>query len=146
MDQIIELGLRVLLEASRSQSAIVPVVGNGESIKAERVVRHRGINDSAACCIHIKSVPSSAPVNFVPLVAPNKVVFVRVHGENHPQPPLGVYLKDDEIAVVFGSHLNRGAITGQEAAIIADPKLDRRVTLGWNRRTHGRTRHQQRKE
>jgi hypothetical protein len=39
-------------------------------------------------------------------------------------------MKDDEIAIVFGLHLNLGAVAGEEATIIADPKADRWVVLG----------------
>jgi hypothetical protein len=47
---------------------------------------------------------------------------------------LGVGLENDEVSVVLGPYLNFGAITPDEAAVVADPDPER----GFVRRRDGR--------
>jgi len=55
-------------------------------------------------------------------------------------------MEDDEIAIVFVSHLDFGAVARQKATIVIDPETDRRIVLGGHRGPGRRASQQQRKE
>jgi hypothetical protein len=146
MHQLVDLRLRVLPETSRCERPIVPVISEDESVKTERIAGNGSIDGAATSGVRLKSFTSTTAAHFILLSAADEIVFVGIEREQDPEVPLWVHMKHDQIAIVLGSHLNLGAVAGEEAAVIADPKTDRRIVLGGGRRIGGRSSEHQRKE
>ncbi len=146
MDQVVQLRLRILPKAGRGQGLVVPVISERKAVKAEWIAGYGGVHHAAAGGVRFERLPSAAATNFVLLVSAHEAVLVRIEREQDPQASFRIDVQDDEIAIVFGPHLNFGPVAREEATIVADPKTDRRVGPGCSHRLGGSPGEQQRKE
>jgi hypothetical protein len=122
------------------------VISEDKTLKAERIPRHRSIDGAPAGSIGLESLPSATAANFVLLPTADEIVLIGIEGEQDPETTIGIDMKYDEVAIVFGFDLNLGAVAREKATVIADPQTDRRVVLGGIDRLGRRASEHQRKE
>jgi len=81
MHQLVDLRLRILPEPRGRERAIVPVISEDETIKAERIARDSGIDGPATAGVDLEGLTPAPSANLILLAAADEIVFVRIEGE-----------------------------------------------------------------
>jgi hypothetical protein len=146
MHQLVELRLGIFAKPGGGEGTVVPVIPEDETVEPERIARDRSVDRAPARSLGLESLTPTAAANLVLLTAADEIVLVGIERKQNPETALRIHMKDQEIAIVLGPNLNLGAVAGEEAAIVADPKPDRRVVVSGSRGTGGRPSQHQGKE
>jgi len=133
-DQVIQFLLRIIRKPGRRKRPIVPVPSGDESLKPERLSRNCGVHGAAAFGIGLEGIPASSPFYLIPLTSTREIILVGIDREQHPEVALGIHLKDEEVAIVLGSHLNRGVVAREELSVVVEPDLDWGIVVRGSRR------------
>jgi hypothetical protein len=123
-DQVIQLLLRIFREPRGRKRSIVPVVAGDESLKPEWLPCNGGVHSATAFGVRLEGSPATPPFYLISLSTTSEIVLVGVDREQHAEVAVGIHLKDQQVAVLLCSHLNRGVIAREKTSVVTEPELD----------------------
>ena len=87
------------------------MIADHELVEAEGSARDGGVDGAmAGAGSHVERIAPATGLHLVFLTAAEEAVVGRIDREQNLEMALGVGLENDEVAVVLGPHVNRGAI------------------------------------
>jgi hypothetical protein len=135
--ELVQLLLGFIGQPGGGQHSVVPVVSHDKLIKAESSTRNGSVDCSPALrVVYLEGFPVSSSTDLVLLSAANEIVLIGIEGKQHPEVPLRINVKDEQVAVILGADLHLGTVARQEAAIIVNPEANRWVVM-WRSRWRG---------
>jgi hypothetical protein len=107
---------------------IIPMVGADEITKLEGVAGPGGVDHPApVCVVDVKSALRFTPANLEGLLAPHEVVIAGIERKQHPNPPVGVRVQQEDVPILRRPELDLGVVAPDVLAVITQPDLDGRV-------------------
>ena len=120
-----QLSLGLTLNLDVREHPGIPVVAAAELAVAKRVLSIRHVDRAEPDGVHHADRFSVLTVaDLVITAAAHEIVAKRVERKQDANPPLGVGVQDDYVAVLLGSHVHAHRVTKLETLVAVEPKLN----------------------
>ncbi len=130
LDELVEIGFRLVGDVHVIQRRVVPVVAGNVAFDLERIVGYRRVDRSVAgALVDRERFAVAAAGNLVLLAAADQRVIGRIEREQNPQPPVRIHVQYEEVPVLAGLDLDFDAVAPLIPSVIIQPDADGGVVL-----------------